>query len=120
MENSSVTGSYVVKASGLVDWVFTWETDIPSAPSVDEVHFSMSSIPQQCLPDYSSITDAIPGVTVSQSANSGGVYTHVMTWADRDCEPNCIIPFFVESGYIGQTDVSDTAVNLRVKICAGF
>jgi len=118
--NSSVTAKYVAKAGGLVDWVFTWETDIPSVQSVDEVHFSMSSIPQQCLPDYPSITEAIPGVTVSQTANTGGGYTHVMTWAGRDCEPNCIIPFFVESGYLGQTDVSDTAVNLRVKICAGF
>ena len=118
--NSSVTASYFAKAGGLVDWVFTWETDGPSVPSVDEVHFSMSSIPQECLPGYASITDATPGVTLLYSANPGGGYNHEMTWADRDCVPNCIIPFFVESGYVGQTDFSDTAVNLRVKICIGL
>ena len=118
--NSSVVGSYNAKASGLVDWIFTWETDGPSIPSVDEVHFSMSSIPPQCLPGYASITDATPGATLTHSAIPGGGYTHQMTWADRDCVPNCTIPFFVESGVVGQTDVSDTVVNLRVKICIGF
>ncbi len=118
VQDTSVTGTYVVKATGLVDWVFTWEVDGPSDPAVDAVLFDLGSIPLQCRPGYSVITDATPGVTLSYTANATGGYTHVMTWLDRTCVPKCTIPFQVESGMAGQIDTSSTT-SLRIRICIG-
>ena len=98
-----------------------WSGNIHSVdPSYDAVHFNMGSIPSGCQPGYPTITDSTPGVTKGDPvALPGGGFKIVMTWENRPCVPNCIIPFTVESGVPGQTDVSSEAT-LRLKVCPVF
>jgi hypothetical protein len=120
VDDSSVVGKYIVHAGGPVDWEFTWDTNIMGDPAYDEVIFDIGNISTQCQPDLSLVSLAASGdVTLTTSTKAGGGFTHVMTWKDRPCVPNCIIPFWVKSGHNQKTDQSDTAKNLRVRICVG-
>lgn len=82
-------------------------------------HFDMASIPSQCQPGYPTITDSTPNVTLEVTPSAAGGYDIEMVLPNQDCVPTCMIPFQVESGISGQTDLSVTKL-LRVRICAGF
>jgi hypothetical protein len=119
--DTTVSATYSLNSSGLVDWEFTWETNGPCDPALDTVHFDFSSIPAQCQPANMSITEATStDVTLSYTALAAGGYSHVLTWKNRTCVPKCTLPFQVESGWTSQTDLSDGSHNLRVRICTGL
>jgi len=118
--DATVTSRYTLQQGGLVDWVFSWETDYPSDPELDKVIFDLGSIPSQCQPGMAVLQiGASPDISLSYTAISEGGYSHVMTWSNRPCVPKCTIPFNVSSGVGSQVDVSDLK-QLRIRICAGF
>jgi hypothetical protein len=120
VQESTMAGTYLSKPNGLVDWIFTWDVDGPSDPALDAVIFDPVATGPQCLPQVASISSAMSDVTLTYTANPNGGYTHVMIWEDRECVPNCGVYFDVESGLAGQTDISDVAARLRMRICANY
>lgn len=121
VQNGTVTGTYKIRSIGTVDWIFTWEVDGPSDPAVDAVHFDTANISSKCMPEFATITSATPGATVKAPVPlTGGGYRHEVVWTDLTCGADCLIPFQVESGIPGQTDISDGMTVLKVAICAGF
>jgi hypothetical protein len=117
VDDSSVQFSRVHHiAYGVDDWVFTWETKGEGKAALDEVVLDLSSVPQQCWPGESILTEALSVVTVTIDPIGNGRFLHTLTYSGIDCVPRCNIPFTVESAQPGFASTSSSKT-LRIKSC---
>ena len=118
VDDNSVTSTYTGDpVTLLVDWIFTWETDVSCRASLDKVTFDLAGLPPNCQPELSEISATTPGVAHSYEAMPGGAYRHQLIWLDRECVPLCNYDFYVTSG-TDQVQDDSTTKTLRIKVCA--
>lgn len=96
LEGSSPYAYAITGAGAAVDWVFEWETDYLSDPSLDKVVVSDG---KTACSGYSGVV-LTPGTTdvyTKVFALPGGGYLHRLVWEDRGCLLGCKYKYTVSS-----------------------
>jgi len=117
IDNTTIQVSKVFHvATGLEDWVFTWETFNTSNTYRDEIGFNLSGVSAQCLPEHSVLRAGIGGVTVSIVPVGGGKFKHTLTYPDVECRARCTIPFTITSAVVDCISTSEER-SVRTSSC---
>lgn len=87
----------VVPQSQLIDWIFTWTTDLKTNPDLDEIVFDTTGMSWECQEGLVPLNKATPDVEIAASFLADGRMQHQLTWRNRPCVPNCTLKFRAHS-----------------------
>ncbi len=117
MVNGKTSFTYKVNpGSNTVDWIFTYQTKVPTLGAFDKVEFDVAGLSGDCMPELTTLFPDSPNVHHSLVVMAGGTMKHQFVWTDRPCIPNCSVPYTVSSGLTELRQCSDDKL-LKIKVC---
>ncbi|MDP2323292.1 MAG: CRTAC1 family protein [Gammaproteobacteria bacterium] len=110
----------VIPGTMSFDWVFSWDTNAACDSGLDVLTIDQVGIANPCLPGWTVLTPATPGVEHEYAAKPGSGFVHRFIIRNVECNLNCSVRYsaFSASGTNQATSAQKTK---RVPFCpSGF
>lgn len=110
----------VIPGTMSFDWVFSWDTNAACDPGLDALTIDQAGIANPCLPGWTVLTPATPGVEHEYAAKPGGGFVHRFIIRNVECNLNCSVRYSAFSAH-GANQATSAQKTKRVTFCpSGF
>lgn len=110
----------VIPGTMSFDWVFSWDTNAACDSGLDVLTIDQGGIASPCLPGWTVLTPATPGVEHEYAAKTGGGFVHRFIIRNVECNLNCSVRYSAFSAN-GTNQATSAQKTKRTTFCpSGF